>query len=128
MATRVFGDGHSEGSSARAQEDSWRRQSQISCGLHQRLRQSQQKQRSENLAIDQFLLASTERPTKFRARWQEKFFDGPAARKDAEEALRTKWLQELESLLKGMGTPMGKVLDITLPPGIHAVVFFFGGG
>ena len=79
--------------------------------LHRRLKQCQQKQRSEKLAVDQFLLASTERPTKFGARWQEKFFDGPAARKDAEDALRNKWPQELESLLKGTGTPMGKILN-----------------
>ena len=79
--------------------------------LHWRLKQCQQKQRSEKLAVDQFLLASTERPTKLKACWQEKFFDGPAARKDAEEALRNKWPQELESLLKGTGTPMGKILN-----------------
>ena len=74
-------------------------------------RQNQHKQRSEKLAVDQLILALSERPTKFRARWQEKFFDGPTARKDAEEALRAKWLQELESLLKGTKTPMAKILD-----------------
>ena len=76
--------------------------------IDQRLKQSQQKQRSEKLAIDQFFQRSVRK--KFRARGQEKFFDGPTARKDGEEALRNKWLQELESLVQGTGTPMGKIL------------------
>ena len=76
--------------------------------LHQRNLQSQQKERSERLAVDQFLLAALDRPSKFRARWQEKFYGAPNARRDAEEALRTKWLQELEPLLEGTKTPMGE--------------------
>ena len=61
--------------------------------------------------VDQFRLAALVRPAKFRACWQEKFYDGPTARRDAEDALRSKWLQELEALLKGTRTPMGKVLE-----------------
>ena len=53
--------------------------------------------------------AARGRPSKFRARWQEKYYDGPNAGRDAEEALRTKWLQELEALLKGTKTPMGSL-------------------
>ena len=79
--------------------------------LHQRNLQSQQKQHSERLAVDQFLLAALDRPSKFRARWQEKYYDGPNARPDAEQALRTKWLQELEALLMGTKTPMGEALS-----------------
>ena len=69
--------------------------------LYQRNLQSQQKQYSERLAVDQFFLEALDRPSKFRARWQEKYYDGPNAQCDAEEALRTKWLQELEALLMG---------------------------
>ena len=79
--------------------------------LHQRSLQDKQKERSERLAVDQFLLAALERPSKFKARWQEKYYDGPNARRDAEEALRAKWLQELEVILKGTKTPMGAALE-----------------
>ena len=67
--------------------------------LHQRNLQSQRKEQSKRLAVDQFLLAAVDRPSKFRARWQEKYYDGPNARRDAEDGLRAKWLQELEALL-----------------------------
>ena len=79
--------------------------------LHWRQQESASKARSEKLAVDQLLLSSSERPSKFRAKWQEKFFDGPTARKDAEEAPRTKWIRELEGLLQGTATPMAKVLE-----------------
>ena len=91
--------------------------------LHQTNLQSQQKQHSERLAVDQFLLAALDRPSKFRARWQEKYYDGPNAQRDAEEALRTKWLQELEALLMGTKTPMGEALSNR--PGDRS---FLGGG
>ena len=45
--------------------------------LHRRQQESASKARSEKLAVDQLLLASSERPSRFRAKWQEKFFDGP---------------------------------------------------
>ena len=79
--------------------------------LHRRQHESASKARSEKLAVDQLLLASSERLSRFRAKWQEKFFDGPTARKDAEDALRTKWIRELEGLLQGTATPMAKVLE-----------------
>ena len=79
----------------------------VAVWLHQRNLHSQQKEQSKRLAVDQFLLAVLDRPSKFRARWQEKHYDGPNARRDAEEALRAKWLQELEALLMGTKTPMG---------------------
>ena len=52
-----------------------------------------------------------------------KYYDGPNARRDAEEALRTKWLQELEALLMGTKTPMGEALRNR--PGDRS---FLGGG
>ena len=79
--------------------------------LHRRQQESASKARSEKLAVDQLLLASSERPSRFRAKWQVKFFDGPTARKDAEDALRTKWIRELEGLFQGTATPMAKVLE-----------------
>ena len=91
--------------------------------LHQRNLQSKQKERSERLAVDQFLLAALNRPSKFRASWQEKYYDGPNAGRGAEEALRAKWLQELEALLKGTKTPMGEAF--VNRPGDKS---FLGGG
>ena len=79
--------------------------------LHRRNLHCQQKEQSKRLAVDQFLLAALDCPSKFRARWQEKYYDGPNARRDAEEALRTKWLQELEALLMGTKTPMGEAVS-----------------
>ena len=58
------------------------------------------------LSEDQFLLAAQSRPTLFRAKWQRSFYDGPTARRDAEEALRSKWVETLASLLRGPSTPM----------------------
>ena len=63
------------------------------------------------VVTDQLLLAALARPTKFRTRWQQQYHDGPTARRDAEEALRKKWLSELEALIRGTGTPMAQVLD-----------------
>ena len=79
--------------------------------LHQRNTQQGLKERAERLAVDQFLLSVLDRPSKFRARWQEKFYDGPTARRDAGDALRSKRLQELAALLKDTRTPMSKVLE-----------------
>ena len=49
--------------------------------LHQRCAQKKEKQRSERLR--QFLSAALDRPSKFRARWEEKYYDGHNARRDA---------------------------------------------
>ena len=65
---------------------------------------------------DQFLLAALEKPARFRCRWQQQYFEGPSARKDAEEHLRRKWLDFLENLLRGTDTPMGKLISDS-PPG-----------
>ena len=62
----------------------------------------------KKLSEDQFLLAAQSHPTRFRAR---SFNDGPNARRDAEEALRNKWVETLASLLRGTSTPMGELLS-----------------
>ena len=67
--------------------------------------------RLKKLSEDQFLLAAQSRPTRFRAKWQRSFYDGPNARRDAEEALRSKWVETLASLLRGTSTPMGELLS-----------------
>ena len=64
---------------------------------------------------DQFLLAALEKPARFRCRWQQQCFEGPSARKDAEEHLRRKWLEILENLLRGTDTPMGNLISDSTP-------------
>ena len=79
--------------------------------LHQREEKQNSESRLKKLSEDQFLLAAQTRPTRFRARWQQSYFDGPMARREAEEALRSKWVETLTSLLRGTPTPMGELLN-----------------
>ena len=79
--------------------------------LHQREEMLNSSSRLKKLSGDQFLLAAQSRPTRFRAKWQRSFYDGPNARRDAEEALRSKWVETLASLLRGTSTPMGELLS-----------------
>ena len=79
--------------------------------LHQREERLNSTSRLKKLSEDQFLLAAQTRPTRFRAKWQQSYYDGPTARRDAEEALRSKWVEILASLLRGTLTPMGDLLN-----------------
>ena len=63
--------------------------------LHQREERLNSTFRLKKLSEDQFLLAAQTRPTRFRAKWQKLYYDGPTARRDAEEALRSKWVEDL---------------------------------
>ena len=79
--------------------------------LHQREERLNSTFRLKKLSEDQFLLAAQTRPTRFRAKWQQLYYDGPTARQDAEEALRSKWVEVLASPLRGTPTPMGELLN-----------------
>ena len=79
--------------------------------FHQREERLNSTSRLKKLSEDQFLLATQSRPTRFRAKWQRSLYDGPTARRDAEEALRSKWVETLASLLRGTSTPMGELLS-----------------
>ena len=52
----------------------------------------------------------TVRPRKYRARYLRAQFQGPSARKDAEESERNRWTTELADLLRGTQSPMGQFL------------------
>ena len=58
--------------------------------LHQREEKLNSVTRLKKLSEDQFLLAAQSRPTRFWAKWQQSYYDGPTARRDVEEALRSK--------------------------------------
>ena len=47
----------------------------------------------------------------FKSRLHHARFQGPTARKDAEESERQRWLQLLSNLLIGTDTPMGRLLQ-----------------
>ena len=78
--------------------------------LHERSEQLRQKQREEKTVADQLVLAGTIKPRRYRARYMEAQFQGPSARKDAEESERRRWTQELADHLRGTETPMGQFL------------------
>ena len=61
------------------------------------------------------MLASLDRPVRFKCGRQQQFFGGPAARRDAEENLHKKWLGTLDGLLRGTKTPMGERLVNSAP-------------
>ena len=49
--------------------------------------------REEKTAVDQFALAAFDKPRCFRTKLQKPVYDALQARKDVEEAKRTKWIQ-----------------------------------
>ena len=69
--------------------------------LHRRQEMEAKRAKTTKQAVDQFVLATLDRAARFKCKWQSQFFEGPAARRDAEESLRKKWLDVLEGLLKG---------------------------
>ena len=75
--------------------------------LHQHYEAETKVEKRVKRAEDQFLSAVQERPTRFRCRWQQWYFEGPTARQDAEEHLRRKWLEVLENLLFIGSSPPG---------------------
>ena len=84
--------------------------------LHQQHEAEAKVEKREKRAEDQFLLAAQQTLARFRCRWQQKCFEGPSARRDAEEHLRRKWLEILENLLRATKTPMGELIGSS-PPG-----------
>ena len=87
--------------------------------LEQKRKESEQ---AEKTAADQFIQAASLKPRRFRARYMSTQFDGPSARKDSEEAERSRWISILSEPIKGTATPMGMML--TDKPGQQLV----GGG
>ena len=75
-----------------------------------RNRQVAQLTKLEKTATDQFLLAADKAPRRFRAKFQQGLYQGPNARKEAEESERTKWIELLGSMLSHTPAPMGALL------------------
>ena len=66
--------------------------------------------RDENTAAHPFALAALDMPKRLRTNLQKTLYDDPQARRDAEEAERTRWIQILGSILTNTQTPMCQVL------------------
>ena len=62
-------------------------------------------------AVDTFVTASSFPPTRYKSRLHFAKFQGPSARKDAEESERQRWLQLLANLIVGTDTPMERLLQ-----------------
>ena len=69
--------------------------------------------KSEKTAADHFMLAADKAPRRFRAKFQTGLYQGPNARKEAEEGERTKWIELLGSMLAHTPTPMGYIAGST---------------
>ena len=62
---------------------------------------------NSSAASDQLVLAAELKPRKFRSKWQRIVYEGPTARKDMENAERSRWVASLGDLLRHTDTPMG---------------------
>ena len=60
---------------------------------------------------EQFVVATTLWPRRYRARHLECTIQGPIARQDADEAERARWIQVLADMLKATRTSMGQLLS-----------------
>ena len=81
--------------------------------LHDREKRKHEKEKVEQQAAAQFECAAGERLRKYRTRLERSLFDGPTARRDAEEAKRQRWLQILADLVRQSPTPMGHFVEST---------------
>ena len=61
-------------------------------------------------ASDQLVLAAELKPRRFRSKWQRIVYEGPTARKDLENAERSRWVASLGDLLRHTDTPMGRLM------------------
>ena len=73
-------------------------------------RQQGLKEQADTALADQLVMLSEIKPRTFRTRMQRPAYEGPAARRDAEMDLRSKYLRMLADILKNTGTPMGRLL------------------
>ena len=60
----------------------------------------------------QFMAAWEMKPRRYKTKFQRSLYAGPTARRDAEEAERTRWIHELSLIVSGTPTPMGALLAV----------------
>ena len=64
-------------------------------------KQKLQESLSSTSAADQLVVAASLRPKRSRSKWQQSYFEGPTARKDANASERIRWVTLLADLLMG---------------------------
>ena len=77
---------------------------------------------NSSAASDQLVLATELKPRRFRSKWQRIVYEGPTARKDLDNAERSRWVASLGDLLRHTDTPMGRLM--TRKPLEHSVTGF----
>ena len=60
---------------------------------------------------DQFTLAATEKPSRFRTQLQRVRYEGATARKDADDGVRERWLHILCGIVANTNTPMEQMVS-----------------
>ena len=96
--------------------------------LHSLEQKRKENERADKTAADQFLHAASLKPLRFQARYMSSQFDGTNARRDSEEAERSRWILTLSELIRGTSMPVGTLLKDTLEPaacGWRPASFFF---
>ena len=71
---------------------------------------------------EQFVVTTTLRPRRYRARYLECAIQGPTARQDADEAEQARWIQVLADMLKATHTSMGQLLSTSTKLGVGRTV------
>ena len=74
------------------------------------MRGEQSAERKEKQEAAQFMAAWEMKPRRHKTKFQRSLYAGPTARRDAEEAERTRWIHELSLIVSGTPTPMGALL------------------
>ena len=83
---------------------------QAAVWLHDHEKRKREEEKVVQQTEAQFQWAASERPRKFSSRLEKSLYDGPTARRDAEEAERQRWLHVLADLVRHSPTPMGQLL------------------
>ena len=65
---------------------------------------------NSSAASDQLVLAAELKPRRYRSKWQRIVYEGPTARKDLENAERSRWVASFGDLLRHTDTPMGRLM------------------
>ena len=76
--------------------------------LHERTEELRHKTRAEKTWQSSCFRQQQSDPRKYRVRYLSAQFQGPTARKDAEDSERNRWTTELANLLRGTQSPMGQ--------------------
>ena len=78
--------------------------------LHNRQSELEREQKTLTMSENMFLQSIGDRPRAYRSKLQKAWYEGPNARRDAEESERTRWLSSLTDIVAKSPPPMGRHL------------------